>query len=121
MSADQHDDFQSDAQSDIEFSNAQWANRRRIAFVSLYAAIALTFFVITASLVSDAFADRLDKFQMFLATGVTGFFGLAGAYMGFATWSDVKTPTETPSQRRERQRNARPPVPPSPTEDESQG
>ena len=118
-----NDPFANDAASDIEFSRRQWQNRRRIAFISLWTAISLIFFVATAAILSDAISDRLDKFQMFLATGITGLFGLAGAYMGFATWQDVKVPIQTPSQRRTSTPTpaAPPPKLPSPADDETVG
>ncbi len=75
-------------QEPIEQINLRWRYRRRIAFQSLYAVFALTVAVLTLA-VSDR-AGRLADFEGFLVTVVCGLLTLTGAYMGVATWYDVK-------------------------------
>lgn len=71
----------------VEQTNAKWRYRRRMAFVALWAAILETALVIVLA-VLDA-AGRLSQFESFLIATAGGFFALAGAYMGVATWYDV--------------------------------
>lgn len=95
------DNLAEPADTTVELVNRQWFFRRKIAFWSLYTAILILTLVATAAFYKEG-VDGLSKLEMFLTTGLTSLFALTGAYMGFATWGDIKGPpvrsTRTPPQ-----------------------
>lgn len=68
----------------------KWANRRRMAYISLIAAIIITVFILGSTLYSDEIAARISTVEGILMTMAFGFFSLVGAYFGFSTWAGKK-------------------------------
>lgn len=68
----------------------KWANRRRMAYISLIASILMTLFVLYSTLFDDGITKRLGEVEGLLMTIVLGFFSLVGAYFGFSTWAGKK-------------------------------
>lgn len=73
----------------VEMSRRQWFYRRKAAFLALYAAILLLFWVAFFAYFKDG-VDGFSKVEMFLTTGLASLFTLTGAYMGLATLGDIK-------------------------------
>jgi len=68
----------------------RFLHRRRTAYISLFAAVSLTFLVALAVLFHDQAAERFHAVEMFLSTALLAFISLVGGYMGISTWKEVK-------------------------------
>ena len=73
--------------NDITLMKKRWANRRRMAWLSLISMIGITVLILFTELVS---VERLDV----LGEVITWFYfccaSVIGAYMGFTTWASIK-------------------------------
>lgn len=72
-------------------SNYLWTHRRRMAYVCLVADILITVAVIFAAFYDDDVTNRLKIFETFLTFIFVTFMSIPGAYIGLATYSDIKS------------------------------
>lgn len=69
----------------------KWFHRRRMAYISLFSAIGMTFLLIFLVYFGDsAIAERLMHLMSLLGNVQTLLLGIVMAYAGLATYSDVK-------------------------------
>lgn len=79
------------AEIGIRAMRALWLHRRRMAYISLCAALALTATVVCVALFATPHqVDNLSKFEAFLLTAFGFLTSLVGAYMGLATLADIR-------------------------------
>lgn len=72
---------------------ARWANRRRMAYISLICLISMLVWgmgVGTYAVIFGKTLSELSQLGMILSTLAVGFTSIIGAYVGFSTWDDKK-------------------------------
>ncbi len=79
-------DDQTKAVQEHELLLRKWKHRRRLAYISLFAA--MTTVVLIVILAISGSTGELNEFNSVLIVSISGFISLVGAYMGLSTWKD---------------------------------
>lgn len=75
------------SEDNIQDMRRRWKNRRRMAWLSLFAMFAMTYFVFFTDLVD---VERMKVLKEPLTWFYFACISVVGAYMGFTTWASKK-------------------------------
>ena len=76
--------------SNGEVSKVRWKNRRRMAWISLFALIAQIALSLIVIVATDIPVERIKVLAEMMSWPSLAFASVIGAYMGFTTWAGKK-------------------------------
>ena len=82
---------QDDPPTDEELERRKWKHRRRLAYFGLIGPTFIVVVFVTLAIVSPDTIAIMDAVAPVVGTYMFGSLALPAAYMGFSTWSGMKT------------------------------
>lgn len=77
-------------QTELELETSKWIHRRRMAYVCLGAILVIILGSFMLAIYRPDVVDSIMKISEILNWGIGALASVVGAYVGFATWYDIK-------------------------------
>lgn len=86
---DLNDNVKTKEEVEFDLENRKWNNRRKMAYLALYANILFALLTFLIALVRPEALENLDAVTEIVVTVILGLTGVVGAYFGVTGWYDI--------------------------------